>query len=322
MTTRDPDEADEAPKADAAAADVDRPEEFGGGDENEPTRTRISRADLRRYTEQQGEEESSARAAGSPEARTEVFGEGDEPASQETPTVVRREPLVSRRSSERPATPAAEVPAHTPPADTPAATKVMGSPPEPTPDEAALLAERRADRERALGKRRPQPAPAEVPAPPSTKLGRTTDRFPVALGIFLLRLAAAAVLGVRGAQQLMDIPGTTATVAATALPYPVIFAWVLAAASVLIAVALVLGLAVRVAGAGAAAIGAGALVFVYWWKSPFDPGMAGFHGETELLLAAVGLFLLLTGGGSWGIDAAVRKGRLTRRADKYNAELI
>ena len=140
--------------------------------------------------------------------------------------------------------------------------------------------------------------------------------------LFLLRLAVAAVLGVRGAQQLMDIPATTDMVAATALPYPDILAWAVAVASVLVAVALVLGLAVRFAGFGAALIAIGALVFVYWWRSPFQEGMVGFTGETELLLAILGVFLLLVGGGAWGIDGAIRKGRLQRKADKFRAQQV
>lgn len=348
MTTRDFDEVDDA------GADVDRPEAFGTGDENEPTVTRISRADLRRYTEQVGGEPDSQAtprepptvpgtvSTDRPDAATVVFGgTGDEapsvrsaaasePADDDevTPTSVLIPPLVTGRPAERPAPVPPATAVLDPMAADPwtAAPGPAGRPGEvadaAVPDEATLLAERRADRDRALGKRRPQPTPAAVPEPPSTKLGRTTDRFPVALSMFLLRLAVAAILGVRGAQQLMDIPGTIALFAGTALPYPEIFAWATASASVLIAVALVFGLATRIAGLGTMLIGVGALVFVYWWKSPFEAGVAGFHGETELLLAVLGLFLLFAGGGSWGIDAAVRKGRLQRKADRYNAELI
>ncbi len=186
---------------------------------------------------------------------------------------------------------------------------------------AAWLAEREA-RDRALGRRRPAPEPEVAPQPPSTRLDRTTDRPAGAFGLFALRLVVAAIMGIRGAQQLLDMPTTIQTFSATALPYPEIAAWVTACASVLIAVALVFGLLVRVAGVGTVAIAAGALTFVYWWRSPFESGVAGFHGELELLLAGVGLLLLLIGGGSWGIDAAVRKSRLQRRRAKWDLQQI
>lgn len=395
MTPRDNDDA-------RSDQPVDRPEAHSVEDEAaEPTVTRLSRADVRRYEQSvarssgtSGEHpqpaqppaegdagewhevsgDAGARGAATPgrpaagPAAEPTSGpqseptpareprEGDEArsrggrrgnrrpeTSEEAPTVVSRGPLVGEahgstaardgstrvmggqegraRSGAAPGTAGATA------ATGAAAAAAAGASARPgeQDEEATLRAERRAEREardRALGKRRPQPvAPAPV-EPPSTKLSRTTDRFPASLGLFLLRLGVAAVLGIRGAQQLMDIPGTIEQFAGTALPYPEIFAWATAVASVLIAVALVLGLAVRAAGLGAALIGAGVLVFVYWWRSPFEPGLAGFRGESELLVAVLGLFLLLVGGGAWGIDAAIRKGRLQRRAEKFEAEQI
>ena len=256
--------------------------------------------------------------------------------TSDTPKVISAGPLlVDRNTQAQPVEQPTKVMAPPPTADdhaAPAATPLVARPPgvgavadTSAEDEEARRAEIRAEREardRALGKRRPQPAPVAPVEPPPTRLPRTTDRFPASLGLFLLRLAVAAVLGVRGAQQLMDIPATTDMVAATALPYPDILAWAVAVASVLVAVALVLGLAVRFAGFGAALIAIGALVFVYWWRSPFQEGMVGFTGETELLLAILGVFLLLVGGGAWGIDGAIRKGRLQRKADKFRAQQV
>lgn len=275
-------------------------------------------------------------AAGSDQQPTRPFRRPE--TSEEAPTVVSRGPLVGeahgstrvmggqegrRRSGAAPGTAGATAATG---AAAAAAAGTSARPGEQDQDEeAALRAERRAEREardRALGKRRPQPVAPTPVEPPSTKLSRTTDRFHASLGLFLLRLGVAAVLGIHGAQQLMDIPATIEQFAGTALPYPEIFAWATAVASVLIAVALVLGLAVRAAGLGAALIGAGALVFVYWWRSPFESGLAGFRGESELLVAVLGVFLLLVGGGAWGIDAAIRKGRLQRRAEKFEAEQI
>ncbi|SDB79891.1 Uncharacterized membrane protein YphA, DoxX/SURF4 family [Raineyella antarctica] len=374
---------------------VDRPEGAGVDDEAaEPTVTRLSRADVRRYEETMarssgedrhhpaqpapedttddwhdvtqpggeprseatpprdraagpaataGRDEADAAGAGSPaplaagapdDQPTQTLGSRDRADDQ--PTVVTRGPLVGdRRGHSRTDRPTKVLGGPAAGASAAGATAAVaaGTGPAPAPtgilpvedEDAALRAERRAERDardRALGKRRPQPAPPVAAEPPSTRLPRTTDRPAASLGLFVLRLAVAAVVGVRGAQQLMDIPGTINTFTQTALPYPEIFAWGTAVASVLIGVALVLGLLVRVAGLGTALVGIGALVYVYWWRSPFESGLTGFRGETELLLAAVGLFFLLVGGGAWGIDGAVRKGRLQRRAERFEAEQI
>ena len=291
----------------------------------------------------QGLDPLAALAAGGPDEKpTQILNRAEAPEDNraaeapEPPTVVSQGPLVGRRpgvasgNQDRtrvmaaPAAPSKDPgPGRGAAAATGAAVAGVAAATQPAePDETAALAERRAEREardRALGKRRPQPL-AQVPVePPSTRLPRTTDRFPASLGLFL---AVAAVLGVRGAQQLMDIPGTINVFTGTALPYPEIFAWVTAVASVLIAVALVLGLLVRAAGLGTALVGIGALVYVYWWRSPFESGVYGFRGETELLLAGLGEFLRLVGGGAWGIDAAMRKSRLQRKAEKFEAEQV
>lgn len=302
----------------------------------------------------QGLDPLAALAAGGPDEKpTQILNRAEAPElnrveapelnraaeAPEPPTVVSQGPLVGRRpgvasgNQDRTRVMAAPAAPSTDPgpgrgasAATGAAVAGVAAATQPAvPDETAALAERQAEREardRSLGKRRPQPL-AQVPVePPSTRLPRTTDRFPASLGLFLVRLAVAAVLGVRGAQQLMDIPGTIDVFTGTALPYPEIFAWVTAVASVLIAVALVLGLLVRAAGLGTALVGIGALVYVYWWRSPFEAGVYGFRGETELLLAVLGVFLLLVGGGAWGIDAAMRKSRLQRKAEKFEAEQV
>lgn len=170
----------------------------------------------------------------------------------------------------------------------------------------------RAERQRALGVRS-QPTPSEEPV----EVGPTkhsTDRFLGSLGLFLIRLIVAVIMGVHGAQKLLDLEGTTQFFATTALPYPEIFALVTAVGEVLIALALLLGLLVRVAGVGVLAISVGALVLVYWYQWPFQEGTSGFQGELELLLAGAGLLFLCVGGGWWGIDAAMRRGRARRRA--------
>lgn len=137
------------------------------------------------------------------------------------------------------------------------------------------------------------------------------DRFDNAAGLFLLRLAAAAVMGVHGVQKVQDQAATGQQVRALQIPAPDTVAMLFGPIEIAIAVALVLGLAVRAAGLGTAIVAIGALVLVRW-TSPdtiFDAHQPGFTGETELLLAGIGLMLLGVGGGGWGLDHKVRNRR-------------
>lgn len=179
-------------------------------------------------------------------------------------------------------------------------------------DRASERAAAKAERQRALGVKS-QPTPVEEPADP-TPTKHNTDRFLGSLGLFLLRLVTAAVIGVHGVQKLLDLDGTTQFFSSTALPYPEVLAVVTAVAEVLIALALVLGLLVRAAGLGVLLVAVGALVFVLWLQNPFQAGQPGFAGEGELLLAGIGLLFICVGGGWWGIDAAMRRGRARRKA--------
>lgn len=143
---------------------------------------------------------------------------------------------------------------------------------------------------------------------------RSTDRFGPSLGLFLLRLVVAAIMGVHGVQKLLNLPGTTAMIGQTMIPYPSIMAIVIGAAEVAIAIALVFGLMTRIAGLGVLLIAGGALAFVLWGSwNPFVPGESGFTGELELLLAAVGVLLLFTGGGGWAVDRGFRARRAAER---------
>lgn len=171
----------------------------------------------------------------------------------------------------------------------------------------------RAERDKALGVRH-QSTPEDDPI----DLGpnkHNTDRFLGSFALFVLRLVTAAMIGVHGAQKLLDIDGTTGFFTSLqVLPYPQVFALVTAIGEVLIALSLVLGLFVRVAGAGLIAVGVGALALVKWTSWPFESGTPGFTGELELLMSAVGLLFLCVGGGWWGVDAAMRRSRARRRA--------
>lgn len=169
-------------------------------------------------------------------------------------------------------------------------------------------AERRAERDRALGTRRRVPDPQPEFAPePAPRAKRTTDRFLGSFGLFVLRLVVGAIMGLHGFAKVMDIQGVQGMLGNTLIPEPIIMSYVLGVAELAIAVALVLGFVTRLAGLGVALIGIGALVFVLWVSNPFT-GLA-LTGELELLLAASGLVLLCVGAGGWSLDRAIRGGR-------------
>lgn len=163
------------------------------------------------------------------------------------------------------------------------------------------------------------PRPAEtlpVRTETVTVTQRNTDKFGGSLGLFVLRLAVAAILGVRGIFHLLNLPATTELISTTILPYASILAIVLGAAEVAIAIALVFGLLTRVAGLGLMLVAGGALTFVLWGAgNPFTAGQAGFTGEFEVLLVAVGLLFLLVGAGGWSLDRGFRARRAAARAN-------
>lgn len=171
----------------------------------------------------------------------------------------------------------------------------------------AERAEQRAARDRSLGKvERPANEPVTMPQ----RHPRTTDRFFGSLGLFLLRLVTAGIIGVHGFQKLTDINATTDFFTQVGVPSPHYMAWGVGIAEVAAALALVFGILTRVAGLGVAAIAVGALVMVKWGKvNPFQHGVAGFTGEFELLLAAVGVVITLLGAGRWSVDGSIRAGR-------------
>lgn len=145
---------------------------------------------------------------------------------------------------------------------------------------------------------------------------RTTDKFFPSLGLFGLRVAAAAVMGVHGVQKLLTLDQTaqffgTLKFFGMALPAPSILALITGVAEVLIAVALLFGFLTRIAGFGMLLISVGALIMVKMavLPNPLAPGASGFSGETELLLAGAAVLLLCVGGGSWALDRLFRRGR-------------
>lgn len=169
------------------------------------------------------------------------------------------------------------------------------------------------------------PAPIQLPAPRGTArraalptetvevVQRSNDKWAGSLGLFLVRLVCAAIMGVHGANKLLNLPAATENLQNTILPQPGLFAIVIGAAEIAIAIALVFGLLTRVAGLGVALIAGGALALVKWgpW-SPFKPGQSGFDGELELLLVVLGVLFLLVGGGGWSVDRGFRASRSAR----------
>lgn len=187
----------------------------------------------------------------------------------------------------------------------------------PPPDRA----QQRAERDHALGKR--EKLEGEEPQAPA-KPKPTTDKFFGSLGLFLLRLALAAVVGLYGLQKVRGIEGVQALLTSTALRdvvpenYMLLLAWVLAVGEIVIAAGLIFGFLTRGAGFGALLVGTGALVLVYWLSNPIslEPG-AGFPGALELMIAVSGLLFLLLGAGRWSIDGAIRSRRAAKKAAQH-----
>lgn len=146
---------------------------------------------------------------------------------------------------------------------------------------------------------------------------REITKFGPSLGLFLMRVVIAGVMGIHGAQKLLDLPAAEQLFGRTILPYPNYFAIGVGIAEVLIALALLLGLMSRMAGLGVALIAGGALALYQWGSwSIFRAGEMGFLGEYELVLAAAGLVLLFVGAGGWSMDAGFRRRRDIRKAER------
>ena len=144
---------------------------------------------------------------------------------------------------------------------------------------------------------------------------RSTDKFLGAMGLFVLRLVAAGILGIHGYQKVTDINATIGFFDQLGLPYANYLAWGVGIAEILAAIALVFGFMVRIVGLGVMAIAIGALVLVKWGaQNPFRAGESGFVGELELLLAGVGFLFFCLGGGGWGMDGGVRRSRARKKA--------
>ncbi|MDQ2758728.1 MAG: DoxX family membrane protein [Actinomycetota bacterium] len=141
-----------------------------------------------------------------------------------------------------------------------------------------------------------------------TRTHHVVDRFDGSLGLLLLRLVVAAVVGVRGLQKISHRDETVQMLRAVRMPAYDVLGALFGPVQLAMAVALVLGLAVRVVGAGVAASAITALVLVNWATGSqiFTSGVPGFDGDFQLLLAGAGVALLGLGGGGLGLDRVVR----------------
>lgn len=179
-------------------------------------------------------------------------------------------------------------------------------------EEARARADERASRERALGN---VEAPVEADVAPLKLEKGANDKFFGALGLFLLRIITAIVVGVRGIQVLTDIPGTQQALESVNVPSAGPISWALGIALLVIAVMLLFGFGARVAGFVLAAL-AIAIALLFYWTTQFtifQEGQQGIAGDFEALLAAIGILFMFVGAGGWSIDGGMRRARAKRR---------
>ncbi|MGO1384762.1 MAG: DoxX family membrane protein [Arachnia sp.] len=147
----------------------------------------------------------------------------------------------------------------------------------------------------------------------------TTDRFLPSFSLFVLRLVTASILGVTSWQILGSGVDATANYLGgfPVIPEPRLVAWILGFTLGSLALLLVIGLLQRFVGLVLLIVAVAALTFIRWGSfSIFNADTAGFLGDKDLLLAAIGLLLLGMGGGRWGIDGAFRASRAAAKAER------
>ncbi len=193
--------------------------------------------------------------------------------------------------------------------------------PAPTPmstEEARLAAERSARKEarlQALANGPVSPEPVVTPEPVKPK--PSNDKFFPSLGLFLLRIVVAGIMGIHGVQWLADINRAVGSLANTIIPleWHGLIILVVGITSLVIAFSLVLGLLARVAGFLLAAIAGCTLAFVEWGPYSIfqDQVWPGVLGEQQLLLAVVGVLIMFVGAGGWSLDRGFRVHRANAR---------
>ena len=178
--------------------------------------------------------------------------------------------------------------------------------------EAAARARQKAERDRRLGTVAAAEAPAAAAAAPAK---RTTDRFAGSLGLVLLRIVAAAVVGVLGFQIVTETGPVTDALQSIGVPQADMVAMGVGILALVLAAMILFGLGTRIAAVLLAALAVATLVLFRWGHfNPFVAGRAGFSGDLEFLLAGIGLCLLFVGAGGWSVDAGLRRSRARRKA--------
>ena len=179
--------------------------------------------------------------------------------------------------------------------------------------EAAARARQKAERDRRLGT-----VAAATPAtalPVAAPAKRTTDRFAGSLGLLLLRIVAAAVVGVLGFQIITEADPVIDALQDVGIPQADMVSMGVGVLALVIAVMILFGLGARIAAALLVALAAATLALFRWGHfNPFTAGRAGFSGDLELLLAGIGLCLLFVGAGGWSIDGGLRRSRARRKS--------
>jgi uncharacterized membrane protein YphA (DoxX/SURF4 family) len=179
--------------------------------------------------------------------------------------------------------------------------------------DAATREAERQQRNRQLGTITPPPEPYVHVAPAKAD----NDKALGSLGLFLLRLITAGVIGVRAYQMFTRHDAAVLRLTERGAPEPELIAWTEAGVLALIAVALFIGFGTRLSAFLLAAAAIANIVFMQW--GAFDPlrsGVEGIRGDFELLLAAIGLTLLVLGSGGWAIDG-IRRASKAKHSSGY-----
>lgn len=181
--------------------------------------------------------------------------------------------------------------------------------------EAAARARQKAERDRRLGTVAASEAPAAEAPAAEAPAKRTTDRFAGSLGLVLLRIVAAAVVGALGFQIVTETGPVTDALQGIGVPQADMVAMGVGVLALVLAVMILFGLGTRIAAVLLAALAVATLVFFRWGHfNPFVAGRAGFSGDLEFLLAGIGLCLLFVGAGGWSVDAGLRRSRARKKA--------
>lgn len=138
------------------------------------------------------------------------------------------------------------------------------------------------------------------------------------LGLLVLRVTVGVVFILHGWQKFNDqgVAAVTQMLTGFAIPYPEVAAYLLIALEMVGGLFLMIGLLVRVLGLLFLVDMAGAFWFVHYSKGFFAAG-GGY--ELVLVLGAVALMLICTGGGRFGIDGAYAGRRRARVQDRVDA---